>query len=292
MRLIVRTWKTCKISDGVLHTRCQLSLNWKTKLLKRRHWTSLLALMTLWETSNAAHTVSRAGLRTPARNRCGANTEQRLCCCSAHSVRDYGRGGSVSIDHLNAAINYKNFTGNTKLLLVALANRASNGKGKCKFPYGWCFPGISRLMMDIGAKSRDTVIDNLRLLEKNKAIRRERRMGRSSKTFVDIKVLKLWAYTDDDKQEFEHKATPTRKEEMPPVGDEEWEFLLYSDVGAIPNSDVEELPVRHVGKSPTSSVGRFPTDNSNMESNPPFNSAVATTSLSPEETEEYKTVVY
>src|ERR1017187_133225 len=234
-----------------------------------------MTLLTLRETSNAAHTVSRAGLRAPARNRCGANTEQRLCCCSAHSLRDYGRGGLMSIDHLNAAINCKNFTVNSKLLLVALANRASNGKGKCKFPYGWCFPGISRLMMDIGAKSRDTVIDNLRLLEKNKAIRRERRMGHSSKTFVDIKVLKLWAYTDDDKQEFEHKATPKRKEEMPPVEDEEWEFLLHSDVGGIPTSDVEELPVRNVGKTPTRSVVRFPTDNQNVESKQPKESSVS-----------------
>ena len=181
----------------------------------------------------------------------------------------------MSIDHLNAAFNCNKFTGNAKLLLVALANRASNGKGKCKFPYGWCFPGISRLMMDIGAKSRDTVIDNLRLLEKNSAIRRERRMGHSSKTFVDIKVLKSWAYSDNDKQEFERKAIPKRKEEMPPVEDEEWEFLLHSDVGNIPTSDVEELPVRNVGETPTTSVGSFPTDNQNVESKQPKESSVS-----------------
>ena len=189
----------------------------------------------------------------------------------------------MSIDHLNAAINCRKFTGNTKLLLVALANRASNGKGKSRFPYGWCFPGISRLMMDIGAKSRDTVIDNLRILEKSKAIKRERRMGHSSKTFVDINVLKSWAYSDDDKQEFEQKATPKRKEQMPPVEDEEWELLLPLDVGDIPTSNVEELPVRNVGKPLTSSVGRFPTDNSNMESKAATEVAVATTSDSESE---------
>jgi hypothetical protein len=100
-------------------------------------------------------------------------------------------------------------------------------------------------------------------------------MGHSSKTFVDIKVLKSWAYTDDDKQEFERKATPKRNEEMPPVGDEEWEFLLRSDVGNVPTSNVEELPVRHVGGTPTTSVGSFPTNNHNVESKQPKESSLS-----------------
>jgi hypothetical protein len=100
----------------------------------------------------------------------------------------------MSIEHFNAAFKCRKFKGATRLLLLALANRASDGKpsktGKPKQPYGWSFAGMARLMMDINASTRDTVIDGMRALREAGVVTRQRRLSSSSLSFVDIEALK------------------------------------------------------------------------------------------------------
>jgi hypothetical protein len=107
----------------------------------------------------------------------------------------------MSIEHFTAAFNCKLFKNGARLLLLALASRASNGKprkdGK-NMKYGWSYAGIGRLMADINASSRDTVIDNMKVLVGAGVVKRERRLSHSSLSFVDIDVLRSLAYTEED----------------------------------------------------------------------------------------------
>jgi hypothetical protein len=181
----------------------------------------------------------------------------------------------MSIEHFTAAFNCKNFKNGARLLLLSLANRASDGKprkdGKKPMEYGWSFAGIGRLMADMNASSRDTVIDNMKVLVKAGVVKRERRLSHSSLSFVDIDVLRSLAYTEEDVEEFKRKAD-TKVGKSTTTGHEAGEKALplkngesaTTYVGEIPLSNVGELPPTDVCEIPTAAVGKFPTHNQKL----------------------------
>jgi hypothetical protein len=123
-------------------------------------------------------------------------------------------------------------------------------------------------MADINASSRDTVIDNMKILVDAGVVKRERRLSHSSLSFVDIDVLRSLAYTEEDVEEFKRKAD-TKAGKSTTTGREAGEKALRlktgesttTCVGEIPLSDVGELPPSDVGVNPTAAVGKFPTHN-------------------------------
>lgn len=161
---------------------------------------------------------------------------------------------------LNAAFKCKKFKGSTRLLLLALANRASDAEprktGKA-VPYGYSFAGTAQLMMDIGASTRDTVIDGMKTLRDAGVVVRRRRLGRSTLTFVDIDALRKLAYTDADKEEFRRKAESCLTHSK----GESSEKARHSDVGKSTASDVVPSTTTDGGNIPTLMVGAVATHN-------------------------------
>jgi len=177
----------------------------------------------------------------------------------------------MSIEHFTAAFNCKLFKNGARLLLLALANRASDGeprKDGRNIKYGWSYAGVGRLMADINASSRDTVIDNMKVLVGAGVVKRERRLSHSSLSFVDIDVLRSLAYTEEDVAEFKRKAD-TKVGKSTTTGHDAREKALplksgesaTTDVGEIPLSDVGEFPPSDVWETPAAVVGKSPTHN-------------------------------
>src|SRR5260370_32224581 len=70
---------------------------------------------------------------------------------SASDASERGTGGGkMSIPHLKAVFASKGISGTPRTVLLALANRASDGSGKSKCEYGWSFAGYAQLMLDSG----------------------------------------------------------------------------------------------------------------------------------------------
>jgi hypothetical protein len=167
----------------------------------------------------------------------------------------------MSIEHFNAAWRCRKFKGSVRLLLLTLANRASDGKpsktGKPKPKYGWSFAGMARLMMDINASTRDTVIDGMRTLREAGVVTRQRRVSNSSLSFVDIEVLKSLAYTDEDESVFERKAN-AKVGKSTTSGQNAKGKTLPLDVGKNTTTNVGKSTTSDVGKITTAVVGNFP----------------------------------
>jgi len=177
----------------------------------------------------------------------------------------------MSIEHLNAVFNCKEFKNGARLLLLALANRASDGKPRKDgrvVEYGWSYAGIGRLMADINASCRDTVIENMKVLVGARVVKRKRRLGHSTMTFVDIDVLKGFVYTDEDIEEVKRKAV-TKVGKATTTGRnvggkaqhlKNGEFAA-TDVGESSSTDVGKHSPSDVGITPATVVEEFPTHN-------------------------------
>ena len=103
----------------------------------------------------------------------------------------------MSNQHINAAINCNKFKGNTRLLLLILANRASDGtsrNGKKNLPFGWTSRSLPQLMDETNIHRKQTITSLIQELVDGGAISRVRRFNTSSKTFVDIDWLRANAY--------------------------------------------------------------------------------------------------
>jgi hypothetical protein len=174
-----------------------------------------------------------------------------------------GKGFIVSIEHFTAAFNCKKFKNGARLLLLALANRASDGKPRKDgrtLEYGWSFAGVGRLMADVNASSRDTVIDNMKALVDAGAVKRSRRLSHSSLSFVDIDVLRSLAYTAEDIEEFKKKAD-TKVGKSTTTGRDAVEKALPLISGKSTTTDVGEIPPSDVRNIPATAGGNFPTYN-------------------------------
>lgn len=170
----------------------------------------------------------------------------------------------MSIEHFRAAWKCRKFKGSTRLLLLALANRASDGKpsklGRV-LPAGWSFAGSARLMMDTAIQSRDTLIASMKELLDSKVIQRKRRLGRTTLTFVNIDVLKGLAYTEEDKEDFRKRAEAYTKKHCLSSSTELSEETLPLDVGNAPTCDAGEFATSRVGNGPTIDAGKPGADN-------------------------------
>ena len=166
----------------------------------------------------------------------------------------------MSIEHFAAAFRCRKFKGTERLLLLALANRSSDGKprkdGKT-VPYGWSFAGSGRLMADCNVSSRDTLIDSMRALVKAGVVRRQRRLGSATWSFVDIEALRTLAFTEEDLEEFRRKADTKVGKSTTTDHEPEETFLLLKG-GNIPTTDVGETTLTDVREIPTVVEGNFP----------------------------------
>jgi hypothetical protein len=172
----------------------------------------------------------------------------------------------MSIVHLNAAFKCKKFKGAARLLLLTLANRASDGKprkdGKT-VPYGCSYAGGGRLMADINA-SRDTLIDSMKILVDAEVVTRRRRLGAPSWSFVDIDALQKLAYTDEDIAEF-RKKWDTKGGKSSTTGCDAKGKSLRLKSGKTTTTDVGEFPPSDVGIVPATVTGDSPTHNPKSE---------------------------
>ena len=107
----------------------------------------------------------------------------------------------MSIPHFKAAWECKKFKGNTRLLLLFLADASSNGTSVTKrnLPLGYTSKSLLSMMDGINTNRHQTVSLALKELRDAGAIKTIRRKNKTSLTFVDIKWLEAWAYTDEDR---------------------------------------------------------------------------------------------
>jgi hypothetical protein len=100
----------------------------------------------------------------------------------------------MSNAHLTAARKCSRFKGNARLLLLILADAASNGKprkdGQPNLPFGWTNKGVKQLKKDLNIPRRQTITDLLAELEHAEAVVRKQRLRQNAMTFVDIEWLK------------------------------------------------------------------------------------------------------
>jgi hypothetical protein len=173
----------------------------------------------------------------------------------------------MSIAHLDAAFKCRKFKGAARLLLLALANRASDGKprrdGKI-VPIGWSYAGGGRLMSDINA-SRDTVIDTMKILVDAKVVQRRRRLGSASWSFVDIEALQKLAYTEEDIAEF-RKRWDAKVGKSTTTGQSDEEKALPPKSGNSTTTDVGKTTITDVGEIPTTVGGNSPAYNPKLQS--------------------------
>jgi hypothetical protein len=170
----------------------------------------------------------------------------------------------MSIEHFAAAFRCRKFKGGARLLLLALANRASDGKpsknGKQKPPYVWSFAGTALLMMDIGASTRDTVLDNMKALVDGGVVKRQRWLSHSSLTCVDIEVLRSLAYTADDVEAYKKKAD-TKVGKSTTSGRNDEEKVPPLNNGNSTTTDVRKITLTDGGEIPTAVGGNSPIHN-------------------------------
>lgn len=104
----------------------------------------------------------------------------------------------MSHEHTKAAFQCNLFTGNTRLLLIYLADAAYSQESieRCKtkrkrfLPYGYCRRSIQQMMRALNTKRRQTVTDCLIELRDKGAIKTITIPMKTSKTFVDIEFLR------------------------------------------------------------------------------------------------------
>jgi hypothetical protein len=105
----------------------------------------------------------------------------------------------MSNAHLTAARKCNRFKGNARLLLLILADAASNGKprkdGQANLPFGWTNKGVNQLKKDLNIPRRQTITDLFTELEHSEAIVRKQRLRQNAMTFVDIEWLKANSWT-------------------------------------------------------------------------------------------------
>jgi hypothetical protein len=107
----------------------------------------------------------------------------------------------MSIPHIKAALNCREFTGNTRLLLLVLADSASNGKssdGRPNLKLGYTSKSLLAMMKGVNTKRSQTVSAALKELRDAGAIKTFHRKRKTSMTFVDIAWLEARAYTEED----------------------------------------------------------------------------------------------
>jgi len=107
----------------------------------------------------------------------------------------------MSIPHIKAALNCREFTGNTRLLLIVLADSASNGKssdGRHNLTLGYTSKSLLAMMKGVNTKRSQTVSAALKELRDAGAIKTFHRKRKTSMTFVDIAWLEARAYTEED----------------------------------------------------------------------------------------------
>src|ERR1700733_3520572 len=113
----------------------------------------------------------------------------------------------MSNAHLTAARKCSRFKGNARLLLLILADAASNGKprkdGQPTLPFGWTSKGVNQLKKDLNIPRRQTITDLIADLEPTGAITRKQRLRQNAMTFVDIGWLKAnsWPTPEATKSE-------------------------------------------------------------------------------------------
>jgi hypothetical protein len=115
----------------------------------------------------------------------------------------------MSIPHLKNAFDCREFTGTTRLLLIALADSASNGQSvnKRNLPTGYSSLSLLGMMRRCNTNRSQTISAALKELREAGAIKTVRRKRRSSLTFVDIVWLRDHAYTESAQSKRE-KANP------------------------------------------------------------------------------------
>jgi hypothetical protein len=100
----------------------------------------------------------------------------------------------MSIPHIKAVLKCPRFKGNTRLLLLILADAASNGKkpvdGKPNLPFGFLTRHEKQLMKLMNTKRPDTLVKAMaRLVKAGVVVRKRRAKGKISTTFVDLSWL-------------------------------------------------------------------------------------------------------
>ncbi|MGA8271516.1 MAG: hypothetical protein WB919_08145 [Candidatus Sulfotelmatobacter sp.] len=108
----------------------------------------------------------------------------------------------MSNAHITAVRRCNRFKGNARLLLMILADAASNGEkvtkgGFYNLPLGWTSKGEEQLMKDMNIKRRQTITDLIAELEHAGAIIRKQLLRKNAMTFVDIAWLKKNAWPSD-----------------------------------------------------------------------------------------------
>jgi hypothetical protein len=101
----------------------------------------------------------------------------------------------MSNAHITAARRCNRFKGNARLMLLILADAASNGEKVTKagiknLPFGWTSKGEKQLMKDLNIARRQTITDLIAELEEAGPIVRRQRLRKNAMTFVDIDWLK------------------------------------------------------------------------------------------------------
>jgi hypothetical protein len=107
----------------------------------------------------------------------------------------------MSIPHFTAAWKCREFTGTTRLLLIYLADSASNGKSSDRrhnLKLGFTSKSIRSMMDGINTNRPQTITAALKELRDAGAIKTFRRKRKTAMTFIDINWLQEHAYTPDD----------------------------------------------------------------------------------------------
>jgi hypothetical protein len=108
----------------------------------------------------------------------------------------------MSNAHITAARRCNCFKGNARLLLLILADAASNGEkvtkaGFYNLPFGWTSKGEKQLMKDLNIARRQTITELIAELEHAGAIVRKQQLRKNAMTFVDIEWLKKNSWTPE-----------------------------------------------------------------------------------------------
>lgn len=108
----------------------------------------------------------------------------------------------MSNAHITAVRRCNRFDKSTRLLLMILADAASNGEkvtkgGFYNLPFGWTSKSEQQMMKDMNTDRRQSITDMLTELSEAGAIKRQRRLRKNALTFVDIEWLKAHAWATD-----------------------------------------------------------------------------------------------
>jgi hypothetical protein len=110
----------------------------------------------------------------------------------------------MSIPHINAALQCREFTGTTRLLLIVLADSASNGKSvnRKNLPPDFSSLSLLGMMRRLNTHRRQTISDCLKELREAGVIRTIHRKQKASLTIVSLGWLESHSFTEEDKVSF------------------------------------------------------------------------------------------